>query len=1323
MYIASYKPLLKKYQITGTMKRKAKLLILGVLGYTGVICQPTTNINPVAAPININLPRTPESAGFEKYGNIPVNELTGTPNISIPLYSVKGKFLEAPMSVTYDASGIKVSQEASWIGLGFNLQVGGRITVETRGCIDNHPVTRGLFTPQALAYGMQKLFTRLGNGNNAGILTFASTCFQCDTSITHDIPDDWSSINAMAQFGLGEPDIFHANFAGYSFSYFYDKITGLLRFIGEKNHFQISYTTDQFDRIISWRVIDNQGVTYRFNQPEVTSTYLPSMGTLYGNSSTTGWLLTSMVHPAGDSIVFSYTNYGKSYPAFTRNASITFEDATGGDPTFSLDAIQDTIIQEPSYLTKIESNTTTVDFILANRDDIRGAGSKRLDTIRVRDKQTGIVKKKISFDYNYFNSFSSCFSSLPDSVAKYHELRLKLNALTINDTASQGSPYRFYYYNETGMPDKFSSQQDHWGYYNGSVSSSYDPCTPKGLLPGVGIGHDSSIFVAATSIHKNRDCSPLLMPTLTMDSIVYPTGGSTKFIYEPHYSERAKSKIDEIGSINGIGLIGLSYSTSYITGGGQRIKMMRNYALERLTGTLEYLYGSGLYMGSIQYGTSYFKLRAHPNPTQPEEVSRSRNILSANGAFNDNDFLIGYRIVSIRQKDANGLSLGIISKGFKITPIYYIGNNGLGFEVQAAHWPSGTICDSPGSCITHVNSLVPLAPPYTSNAPTPAKGLDGKLIYEHYYNPSNELVKDVEYFYSLKDYSQDFYSVRAKDNMTGSENIDFDNAGGRRFTVFVSPAKSYFTTTDSVVEKTFSGSDFIKVKKAYKYNEYYQQVGEIIYNSDGTQNISLTKTSMEMEPPHYPISPAGDAALLSSMKSANIYDLPIEQMQLKRTSAGDTLLLQSRFNIYQGNLPLRVYGLEATRPLGYKTEFVPTYFTYPNAPNYPSGGNYTLVMDSRYKLYSAADYSSVWQLKGLHNLSGNSAYIWDEHYNTILAQCTDADSSSVAYTSFETNAMGRWNYDPAAITTDITAPTGSRRYTLSAADITLTGLNTAKTYIVSFWRKTGSQSVNSKTGVQGKELNGWTYMEYKITGTSTVTVSGSGYIDELRLYPAGSQMTTYTYEPLIGLSAQVDPASRISYYEYDVIGRLTKIKDQDRNLVKLISYKQKDIFTYPYANTEQTQSFTRTCDPGYISTTLNYTVPANTYGSLISVPDANAKAVAEITANGPAVQAQCACLPYYSFSTCCGWGGVNSHFELTGTGSVTFSLVINKNNSTAYGQIGTLTGLLFLPSADRFVTVTSQGQSYTLVFRTTGVVEIMGPNFTGLLQFNGSYNL
>lgn len=59
------------------------------------------------------LPKSPEAAAFEKYGNTPVNLYTGTPDISIPLHTFKGREIDLPMTLTYDASGIKVNQIAT----------------------------------------------------------------------------------------------------------------------------------------------------------------------------------------------------------------------------------------------------------------------------------------------------------------------------------------------------------------------------------------------------------------------------------------------------------------------------------------------------------------------------------------------------------------------------------------------------------------------------------------------------------------------------------------------------------------------------------------------------------------------------------------------------------------------------------------------------------------------------------------------------------------------------------------------------------------------------------------------------------------------------------------------------------------------------------------------------------------------------------------------------------------------------------------------------------------------------------------------------------
>ena len=66
-----------------------------------------------------------------------VSYYTGTPNISLPLPSLQGKSITVSMSLTYDASGIRVDQLATWVGLGWNLNVGGMITRQVNGLPDD----------------------------------------------------------------------------------------------------------------------------------------------------------------------------------------------------------------------------------------------------------------------------------------------------------------------------------------------------------------------------------------------------------------------------------------------------------------------------------------------------------------------------------------------------------------------------------------------------------------------------------------------------------------------------------------------------------------------------------------------------------------------------------------------------------------------------------------------------------------------------------------------------------------------------------------------------------------------------------------------------------------------------------------------------------------------------------------------------------------------------------------------------------------------------------------------------------------------------------
>ena len=182
--------------------------------------------------------------------------------------------------------------------------------------------------------------------------------------------------------------------------------------------------------------------------------------------------------------------------------------------------------------------------------------------------------------------------------------------------------------------------------------------------------------------------------------------------------------------------------------------------------------------------------------------------------------------------------------------------------------------------------------------------------------------------------------------------------------------------------------------------------------------------------------------------------------------------------------------------------------------------------------------------------------IWD--YNNLypIAQVKKGAQADVAYSSFEADGKGNWTFSGAA-TADATSPTGSYCYGLSNGNISKS-VTSSTTYLVSYWRKSAAplSITGTQNGypVQGKTIDGWTYFEHKVTGQTTITISGTGFIDELRLYPFNAQMTTYTYTPQVGMTSSCDADNRITYYFYDELLRLKWIKDQDKNMIKTFKY-------------------------------------------------------------------------------------------------------------------------------------------------------------------------
>jgi YD repeat-containing protein len=56
----------------------------------------------------------------------------------------------------------------------------------------------------------------------------------------------------------------------------------------------------------------------------------------------------------------------------------------------------------------------------------------------------------------------------------------------------------------------------------------------------------------------------------------------------------------------------------------------------------------------------------------------------------------------------------------------------------------------------------------------------------------------------------------------------------------------------------------------------------------------------------------------------------------------------------------------------------------------------------------------------------------------------------------------------------------------------------------------------------------------------------------------GALVTTYTYQPLVGLTSSTDPSGRKTSYSYDTFGRLKDIRDADNNILESYEYHYKN---------------------------------------------------------------------------------------------------------------------------------------------------------------------
>jgi uncharacterized repeat protein (TIGR02543 family) len=473
-------------------------------------------------------PVDPTAASMAKYGDFPVNYSKGLPNITIPIYQIKSGNLTQDITLSYHGGGIKVSEDASWVGLGWDLFYGGTITREVYGKPDENEDLENIPNARNIYDAM--------NGK------------------------PYESNGTYNQWADGEitymQDIYYFNISNYSGKFVLDNT---------KKPMQIPYSplkiTDDFQTIYT-----PDGVKYEFNATRTDLTTISHHSAGGGMPShPTTWHIGKISSPnSNDFIEYEYQDDGYITSLsmdYSQGFKVTYGYCDNYETFYSSLPFTESVSQiqvksvKPKY---IYFSGGRLVFNLSSRNDIYYDQSfsnnrkeiKKLDNIEVQRKEPDGYStiKTIKFYYSYFIS-ASPYNDSRFGTTHSDCLKLKLDRVDVIGNDDIQLIAEFDYYEEYPIAKKKSYATDFWGFYNGKSNSS--PI----LKQSISVGYQQEIIGGAI---KNPVES--YTKTANLKSITYPTEGKTEFQWEMNTFGGDKPYNIKIREMKDVGII--SYNST-----------------------------------------------------------------------------------------------------------------------------------------------------------------------------------------------------------------------------------------------------------------------------------------------------------------------------------------------------------------------------------------------------------------------------------------------------------------------------------------------------------------------------------------------------------------------------------------------------------------------------------------------------------------------------------------------------------------------------------------------------------------------------------------
>src|SRR5690606_5657169 len=225
-------------------------------------------------------PASPTVASLMKFEEVPVNNYTGIPDISVPLYSVESlsKDISIDLSLKYHPSSIAVKEIAGYTGLGWNLFAGGTISRTVKGIPDEIQKVgsiSGLAKAQTGIYHNNLLNVNLNN-RYYEVLSLIGAPMN---------PGQQETVTKYMWYAFekgildSEHDLYQFNFMGHTGRFYIEMTsTGVLQVVKLDNdnsleiEFDYTYNSQQKEySFIGFRIYDDKGYKYVFDIKEITS--------------------------------------------------------------------------------------------------------------------------------------------------------------------------------------------------------------------------------------------------------------------------------------------------------------------------------------------------------------------------------------------------------------------------------------------------------------------------------------------------------------------------------------------------------------------------------------------------------------------------------------------------------------------------------------------------------------------------------------------------------------------------------------------------------------------------------------------------------------------------------------------------------------------------------------------------------------------------------------------------------------------------------------------------------------------------------------------